>query len=68
MMKLAHDGELEHSITVSSPITKLLHQIEAHASRIMEAGPQPGSLIYEEANEIESKAGYIALVLAGEEV
>jgi hypothetical protein len=64
----AFDGRLTDPVEVPEPIVLVLTQIEAHASQIMELVGDEDSEIYREANEIESKAGYINMVLAGEEI
>lgn len=61
------EARLTDPIQVVEPIAKTLVGIEQRASRIMELVGDEDSEIYREANEIESEAGYINMILAGEE-
>lgn len=62
------EARLTEPVEVREPISKMLVGIEQRASRIMELVGDMDSEIYQEANEIESAAGGINLILAGEEV
>lgn len=62
------DGRLTEPLEVQKPITAMLVEVEGRASRIMELVGDMDSEVYMEANEIESVAGYINSILAGEEV